>query len=139
MRDVSCLSDRLCELQPDAVINCAAHVGSLHYVMRCAADVVHDNLSMILNLYQAVRQACPGAKVINPISNCSYPGDATVQCESQWWVAVGTALAGGPPRGSVREELPHTALTSGITSRPQAARTPCMSMPRFPRRCVRSE
>jgi hypothetical protein len=29
------------------------------------------------------------------------------------WVAVGTALAGGPPHGSVREELPHTALTSG--------------------------
>ena len=30
-------------------------------------------------------------------------------------VAVGTALSGGPPRGSVREALPHTALTSGIT------------------------
>src|SRR5262245_3870668 len=28
-------------------------------------------------------------------------------------VAVGTALASGPPHGSVREELPHTALTSG--------------------------
>src|SRR5262249_24542110 len=28
-------------------------------------------------------------------------------------VAVGTALASGPPHRSVREELPHTALTSG--------------------------
>src|SRR6266481_7453407 len=28
-------------------------------------------------------------------------------------VAVGTALAGGPPHRSVREGLPHTALTSG--------------------------
>src|ERR687892_475179 len=28
-------------------------------------------------------------------------------------VAVGTALASGPPHGSVREELPHTALASG--------------------------
>ena len=28
-------------------------------------------------------------------------------------VAVGTALAGGPPHRSVREALPHTALTSG--------------------------
>src|SRR5215472_5360532 len=28
-------------------------------------------------------------------------------------VAVGTALASGPPHGSVREGLPHTALTSG--------------------------
>jgi hypothetical protein len=30
-------------------------------------------------------------------------------------VAVGTALAGGPPHGSVLEELPHTALSSGRT------------------------
>ena len=29
------------------------------------------------------------------------------------FVAVGTALAGGPPHRSVLEELPHTALTSG--------------------------
>src|SRR5215472_15322254 len=28
-------------------------------------------------------------------------------------VAVGTALASGPPHGSVREGFPHTALTSG--------------------------
>src|ERR1700747_2976323 len=28
-------------------------------------------------------------------------------------VAVGTALTSGPPHGSVREGLPHTALTSG--------------------------
>ena len=28
-------------------------------------------------------------------------------------VAVGTALASGPPHRSVREELPHTALASG--------------------------
>jgi hypothetical protein len=32
-------------------------------------------------------------------------------------VAVGTALAGGPPRRSVRAELPHTALTSGAWRR----------------------
>src|SRR5262249_36253185 len=32
-------------------------------------------------------------------------------------VAVGNALAGVPPRGSVRAELPHTALTSGAWRR----------------------
>src|SRR5207253_7458959 len=31
-----------------------------------------------------------------------------------YWVAVGNALAGVPPRGSVLAELPHTALTSGV-------------------------
>jgi hypothetical protein len=33
---------------------------------------------------------------------------------SELSVAVGTALAGGPPHRSVREALFHTALTSGI-------------------------
>src|SRR5215467_15801166 len=65
-------------------------------------------------------------------------------------VAVGTALASGPPHGSVREGLPHTALTSGSSDGPPlvgiqipsllaACRTrhnPCDSLPRL---CVRHE
>ncbi len=40
-------------------------------------------------------------------------------------VAVGTALAGGPPHGSVREELPHTALTLGSdVRRPRGVTAP---------------
>ena len=31
----------------------------------------------------------------------------------QYWVAVGTPVTRRPPHGSVREALPHTALTSG--------------------------
>ncbi len=76
---------KLKELQPDVIINCAAHVGSLHYVTEFAADVVHDNMQMILNLYRMVSEVCPMAKVINPLSNCSYPGDVAVQKESEWW------------------------------------------------------
>ena len=33
------------------------------------------------------------------------------------FIAVGTAVAGGPPHRSVREELPHTAPPLGITVR----------------------
>lgn len=73
------------EIKPEVIINCAAHVGSLHYVAKYAADVVDDNTQMILNLYRAVKEVCPNAKVINPISNCSYPGDADIQIESEWW------------------------------------------------------
>src|SRR5499433_570146 len=65
-------------------------------------------------------------------------------------VAVGTALASDPPHGSVREGLPHTALTSGscdgqplvgirMLSLLAACRThhkPCDSHPRL---CVRHE
>src|SRR5260370_15129740 len=54
-------------------------------------------------------------------------------------VAVGTALAGGPPHGSVLEELPHTALSSGRT-RPlpkTAGRGPPVEATRLVRHCVR--
>jgi len=77
--------NRLKKFQPDVIINCAAHVGSLHYVTQFAADVVHDNMQMILNIYKMVAEVCPVARVINPISNCSYPGDANIQIESEWW------------------------------------------------------
>src|SRR5262244_4465921 len=57
-------------------------------------------------------------------------------------VAVGTALASGPPHRSVREGLPHTALTSGFCDgQPLFAacrmrHKPCDSLPRL---CVRHE
>lgn len=75
----------LAEVKPDVIYNCAAHVGSIHYVSEHRADVIYDNLSMGLNLYQAVSQVCPKACVVNPLSNCSYPGDADIQTESEWW------------------------------------------------------
>lgn len=70
---------------PDIIFNCAAHVGSLHYVTTYAAHVIHDNVQMSLNLYKAVVAVCPKAKIINPLSNCSYPGNSGTQTESEWW------------------------------------------------------
>lgn len=73
------------EVQPEAIFNCAAHVGSLHYVSQFAAAVLHDNVQMALNLYKAAAAVCPGARIVNPLSNCSYPGDADVHYEPDWW------------------------------------------------------
>ena len=71
--------------KPDVIINCAAHVGSLHYVTQFAADVIHDNIQIMLNVYRAVANVNPKIKVITPISNCSYPGDSLIQKESEFW------------------------------------------------------
>ena len=70
---------------PEAVFNCAAHVGSVHYVRKNAAILAHDNLQMALNLYKAVKEVCPSAHLVNPLSNCSYPGDADIHYEPEWW------------------------------------------------------
>lgn len=85
LTDYTLTEQYLRTMQPDTIFNCAAHVGSLHYVTTYAADVWHDNVQMILNLYRAVSKVCPNAKVINPLSNCSYPGAADVQREAEWW------------------------------------------------------
>jgi GDP-L-fucose synthase len=84
-RHFDALVDMIRQVSPDVVFNMAAHVGSLHHVSTFAADVVHDNALIALNLYRAVQVAAPGATIVNPLSNCSYPGDATIQRESEWW------------------------------------------------------
>lgn len=70
--------------QPDVIYNCAAHIGGVHYVSKFAADVINDNLQMILNTYKAVCKVCPAVKIISPLSNCSYPGEANIHLESDW-------------------------------------------------------
>jgi GDP-L-fucose synthase len=71
--------------RPDVIINCAAHVGSLNYVTEQAATVISDNSRMILSMYEAIAQSCPGALVINPIANCAYPAKADTFIEDNWW------------------------------------------------------
>lgn len=77
----ACLAD----LRPEAIFHLAAHVGSLHYVTQRAAEVLDDNMTMALNLYRAIAEVCPEARVVNPLSNCSYPGDSERQREGEWW------------------------------------------------------
>ncbi len=84
IRDIQALKKKLERIKPDVIINAAAHVGSVHYAISFAADMVHDNMQMLLNLYLSVKDICPKVKIINPISNCSYPGDANIHSEPDW-------------------------------------------------------
>ena len=85
LRDPTAATVFLAEHQPDFVVNCAAHVGSLNYVTEKAATVVADNSRMILGMYEGVANACPQALVVNPIANCAYPAAADIFREDEWW------------------------------------------------------
>jgi GDP-L-fucose synthase len=85
MTNLSDLVNTIQKIQPNIIINAAAHVGSISYVTNNAANVVRDNSLMYLNLYEAVRQTNVDIKIINPISNCSYPGIIDIQNEEEWW------------------------------------------------------
>ena len=100
LRDLGALSAQLRTVQPDVILNCAAHVGSLHYVTTFAAEVVSDNLLMLVNLYRAAQATAPNALIVNPISNCSYPGAADIHTENEWEMGAvhDSVLAYGAPR-----------------------------------------
>jgi GDP-L-fucose synthase len=70
--------------QPDVIVNLAAHVGGLPYVSKRHAVIFADNTQMALNLYQAIQEVCPKTIIINPLSNCCYPGKAEIYTESAW-------------------------------------------------------
>lgn len=72
------------KIKPDSIINCAANVGSVNYVSEFSADVIYSNVQILINLYKAVSLSCPNTKIINPLSNCSYPGESDVQIEDDW-------------------------------------------------------
>jgi len=104
--------------RPDAIINCAALVGSVHYVTKHAAAVVDVNMRMILNLFRAAHEAAPGAKLISPISNCSYPGDADVHEEPHWWDGPihKSVLSYGAPRRMIGVLAECYAMEFGLKS-----------------------
>ena len=40
---------------------------------------------MALNIYKALQEVNSHIRIINPLSKCSYPGDANIQYEPDWW------------------------------------------------------
>lgn len=91
--DFETAKQKILDFSPDVVYNLASHGGSLHYVTKNAANVISDNIQMYLNLYKIVSELKVSPLVVNPISNCSYPGDSSIQSEDDW--------ANGAPHKSV--------------------------------------
>ena len=73
------------DIKPDVIVNCAAHVGSVHYGLKYPASIVHDNMTMILNLFKAAQEECTNAMMVNLMSNCVYPMHSDIQNESEMW------------------------------------------------------
>lgn len=75
---------RLDAFRPTHIVNCAAHVGSVNYVTDFSADVVDQNMRMLLNIYKIAEQMRETV-VINPIANCAYPGVLDTYEEASFW------------------------------------------------------
>ena len=80
------LFKKINEIKPDFIVNAAAHVGGVGYVSKMSADVCNDNVVMFINLFKCIKEINKNMILINPLANCSYPGEAVdVLVENDWW------------------------------------------------------
>ena len=70
--------------RPSYVLNCAAYVGGIQFGYKHSAELFHNNLLITLNLLAAARDFGV-RRIVNPISNCAYPAQATLFKESEFW------------------------------------------------------
>lgn len=84
LRDAEATRRLFHEVRPAQVINCAAYVGGIQFGYKHPAELFHNNLLMTLNLLDAARAVGVG-RMVNPISNCAYPGRATYFREDEFW------------------------------------------------------
>jgi GDP-L-fucose synthase len=75
-----------------SIINCSAFVGGISFGFKYQADLLQINSLMATNIYEVAKRF-KIMKIINPISNCAYPGHLAVYNEKDFW--------NGPPHESV--------------------------------------
>lgn len=84
LRDQKEVEDYFLRLKPDYVLNCASYVGGIQFGAKHPVDIFQKNLQMTLSLLNAAKVA--GVKrIVNPISNCAYPGRLSLFREEEFW------------------------------------------------------
>jgi GDP-L-fucose synthase len=89
LRDFNKIKNFLKKIKNDneiIIINCACHVGNVHYGSKYQADIIYDNSLISLNLYKACTYLKQKIKIINPFANCSYPANSNIQSEEGWLI-----------------------------------------------------
>ncbi|AGK60073.1 Nucleoside-diphosphate-sugar epimerase [Archaeoglobus sulfaticallidus PM70-1] len=99
IRDWKTLISFLKNVEPEIVINSAAHVGGIAYNALKPVEIYEDNLMMGFNLLRASFEVGV-KKFVNIMPNCTYPGVAEIYREDKWWDGPmhETVLTYGMPR-----------------------------------------
>ena len=84
LKDMSTAWKAIDGFRPSVIVNCAAVVGSVNYVSDYAADVIDENMRIILNTYK-IAQNMHDTVIINPVANCAYPGNLNDYEENRFW------------------------------------------------------
>jgi GDP-L-fucose synthase len=84
LRDRAATIDFFQKQKARYVLNCAAYVGGIQFGYKYPAELFQNNLQMTLNLFEAAHLNNV-VRLVNPISNCAYPGEATFFKEDEFW------------------------------------------------------
>ena len=84
LKDMSTAWKAIDSFRPSVIVNCAAIVGSVNFVSDYAADVIDENMRIILNTYK-IAQNMHDTVIINPVANCGYPGELNDYEEGKFW------------------------------------------------------
>jgi len=70
--------------KPDFVINCASFIGGIQFGYEHPAEIFYNNILIFSHITECAKLI--GVKrLINPISNCTYPSHLTKFKETEWW------------------------------------------------------
>lgn len=72
------------KIKPTYVINCASYVGGIQFGYKHPGELFYNNTLMTANILEACR-IFNIKRLINPISNCAYPGNLSVFKENEFW------------------------------------------------------
>lgn len=84
LRDKTQTLDLFERVKPEYVLHCAAYVGGIQFGLKHTAEMFSNNLLMTINLLEACH-AYNVKRLVNPISNCSYPAKAKLFKEQEYW------------------------------------------------------
>lgn len=84
LRDRAATLEYFRKVRPSQVLNCAAYVGGIQFGYKHPAELFQFNLQMTLNLLEAAYESGV-TRIVNPISNCAYPGSSSFFKEDEFW------------------------------------------------------
>lgn len=72
------------KVKPEYVLNCASYVGGIQFGLKHMAEIYANGLMIQTNLFD-VCNLFNIKRLVNPISNCAYPGQASFFKEKEFW------------------------------------------------------
>ncbi len=85
LRDRDQFESLMDDIEPiNVIINCAAYTGGIKFGLEYPADVFTNNMLININMFDLARNK-KVKRIINPISNCTYPRNARILKEEEWW------------------------------------------------------